>query len=140
MRAATARARHRGGARHAQPRAGPEQAIALHQELGDAHGPAATSSWDSLGYAYYQLGDYVQAASCFQEAVRLFGEFGDRHGQASALAHLGDARFAAGYLKAAREAWQQALYILDDLRHSDAEPVRTKLQQLDAGEAPHAGN
>jgi tetratricopeptide (TPR) repeat protein len=112
-----------------------QQAIALHQELGDAHGQAATSSWDSLGYAYYQVGDYVQAASCFQEAVRLFGEFGDRCGQAWALAHLGDARFAVGYLKTAREAWQQALAILDDLRHPDAEPVRTKLQQLDTAEA-----
>jgi DNA-binding SARP family transcriptional activator/Tfp pilus assembly protein PilF len=112
------------------------QAIALHQELGDAHGQAASSSWDSLGYANYQLGDYVQAANCLQEAVRLFGEFGDRYGQAEALTHLGDARFAAGHLKAAREAWQQALAILDDLRHADAEPVRTKLQQLDAGEAP----
>jgi tetratricopeptide (TPR) repeat protein len=115
-----------------------QQAIALHQELGDAHGQAATSSWDSLGYAHYQLGDYVQAASCFQEAVRLFGEFGDRCGQASALAHLGDARFAVGSPETAREAWQQALAILDDLRHPDAEPVRTKLRQLDAGEAPRA--
>ena len=47
---------------------------------------------------------------------------------------------AAGYLKTAREAWQQALDILDDLRHPDAEPVRTKLRQLDAGEAPRTGN
>jgi tetratricopeptide (TPR) repeat protein len=117
-----------------------QRAIALHQELGDAHGQAATSSWDSLGYAYYQLGDYVQAASCFQEAVRLFGQFGDRCGQAWALAHLGDARSAVGHRKTAREAWQQALAILDDLRHPDAEPVRTKLRQLDAGEAPRTGN
>jgi hypothetical protein len=63
------------------------------------------------------------------------GRFGDRCGQAWALAHLGDARFAVGYLKTARQAWQQALAILDDLRHPDAEPVRTKLQQLDTAEA-----
>jgi DNA-binding SARP family transcriptional activator len=113
-----------------------QQAIALHQELGDAYGQAATSSWDSLGYAHYQLGDYVQAASCFQVAVRLFGQFGDRCGQAWALAHLGDARFAVGSAETAREAWQQALAILDDLRHPDAGPVRAKLRQLDAQEVP----
>jgi DNA-binding SARP family transcriptional activator len=125
-----------------------QRAIALHRELGDAHGQAATSSWDSLGYAYYQLGDHVQAASCFQEAVRLFGQFGDRWGRAWALAHLGDARFAAGSPMMARQAWQQALAVLDDLRHPDAEPVRAKLRQLDAGEtlavrslpdSPHRG-
>src|SRR6185312_15072926 len=87
-------------------------------------------------YAYYQLGDYVQAASCFQEAVRLFGQFGDRWGRAWALAHLGDARFAVGSPMMARQAWQQALAVLEDLRHPDAEPVRAKLRQLDAGEVP----
>jgi hypothetical protein len=30
-------------------------------------------------------------------------------------------------LGAAREAWQQALYILDDLDHPDADKVRVKL-------------
>jgi len=109
------------------------QAIALHQELGDADGQAATSTWDSLGYAYHQLGDYAQAASCLGKAVRLFGEFGDRHGQAQALAHLGDARLAAGHPEMAREVWQQALAILDDLRHPDAEHVRLKLQQSGRG-------
>jgi hypothetical protein len=48
--------------------------------------------------------------------------------------------FRVGHLKTAREAWQQALDILDDLRHPDAEPVRTKLRRLDAGEAPRTGN
>ena len=101
--------------------------------LGD-HGPYVVK--DPRTGAYYQLGDYVQAASCFEEAVRLFGQFGDRCGQAWALAHLGDARFAVGCPETAREAWQQALAVLDDLRHPDAEPVRTKLRQLDTGEVP----
>lgn len=116
-----------------------QQAVALHQEAGDAHGPAATASWDSLGYAYYQIGDHVRATDCLQVAVRLFGEYGDRHGQAQALIHLGDARLAGGEPSSARDVWQQALSILDDLNHPDAEPVRIKLRQLDSRERPLPG-
>jgi tetratricopeptide (TPR) repeat protein/transcriptional regulator with XRE-family HTH domain len=103
------------------------QAIALHEELGDAHGQAAMSTWDSLGYAYYQLGEYAEAASCLSKAVDLFAEFGDRHGQAEALAHLGDAQLAVGQPEIARGAWTQALAILDDLHHPDAEQLRARL-------------
>lgn len=106
------------------------QAIALHEELGDAHGPAATSTWDSLGYAYHQLGDYAEAASCLRKAVELFSQFGDRHGEAAGLAHLGDTHLAARQPENARQAWQHALAILDDLHHPDAERVRIKLRQI----------
>jgi tetratricopeptide (TPR) repeat protein len=110
-----------------------QQAIALHEELGDAHGEAATSAWDSLGYAYYQLADFAESARCHLTAARLFGDFGDRHGQAMALAHLGDAQLAAGHPEIAGDAWQQALAIFDDLdRPDDVEPVRVKLRQLRA--------
>lgn len=54
-------------------------------------------------------------------------ESGDRVHEAQALTHLGDTRQAAGQLPQAREAWQQALAILDDLEHPDAGQVRAKL-------------
>jgi hypothetical protein len=43
------------------------------------------------------------------------------------LTHLGDSRHAAGELAQAREAWQQALAILEDIQHHDAGEVRAKL-------------
>jgi tetratricopeptide (TPR) repeat protein len=105
------------------------QALALDRELGNRHGEAAT--WDSLGYAHHHLGQHAEAISCHGHAVELLAELGDRVSQASALTHLGDAQHAAGQHDAARETWQQALTILDDLRHPDASQVRGKLRQLD---------
>jgi predicted negative regulator of RcsB-dependent stress response len=43
---------------------------------------------------------------------------------------LGDAYRSARDRTAARDAYQQALTILTDLDHPDAEKVRTKLNQL----------
>jgi hypothetical protein len=50
-----------------------------------------------------------------------------RSNEASVLTHLGDARHAAGESALAREAWQRALAILDDIEHPDADQVRAKL-------------
>jgi hypothetical protein len=43
------------------------------------------------------------------------------------LDHLGDAHHAAGGSTAARDAWQLALRILDELGHPDAGRVRAKI-------------
>jgi hypothetical protein len=45
---------------------------------------------------------------------------------------VGDIRHAADDLPGAREAWQQALTILDDLGHPDADKVRAKLDRIDS--------
>ncbi len=107
------------------------KALSLYRDLSSQHGQAST--WNSIGYAHHQLGEYAEAASCHQESASLFGRFGDRPGQALALTHLGDAHLAAYSKELAREAWQQALEILGDLHHPDAESVRAKLRQLDTG-------
>jgi predicted negative regulator of RcsB-dependent stress response len=57
----------------------------------------------------------------------LFEEEGDRYFQAVVLDHLGDAHHAAGDSTAARDAWQLALRILDELGHPDAGRVRAKI-------------
>jgi tetratricopeptide (TPR) repeat protein/transcriptional regulator with XRE-family HTH domain len=108
-----------------QARAFCQQALALNQERGNRRSEALT--WDSLGYAEHQLGNFAEAAACYQRAHSLFCEFGDRFYQAEILTHLGDTRYAADDQDAARSAWQQALDILDDLRHPDAEHLRAKL-------------
>jgi hypothetical protein len=55
---------------------------------------------------------------------------GDRYHEAAALTHLGDTRDAASQPDAAHTAWQQALDILTDLDHPDADRVRAKLHDL----------
>jgi tetratricopeptide (TPR) repeat protein len=102
------------------------RALALNQELGLHRGEEA-HAWDSLGYVEHQLGHHRDAADCYQSALSLFRELGDRFNEAEILTHLGDALHAAGDQQEARAAWQQALVILDDLHHPDADQIRAKL-------------
>jgi DNA-binding SARP family transcriptional activator/Tfp pilus assembly protein PilF len=110
------------------------EALTLHQALDDREGQAAT--WDSLGYAYHHLGQHDEAVICYEQALALQRELGGRYNQAEILHHLGDARLARRAIGPARRAWQQALSILEDLGHADAERVRGKLVGLDAAAAP----
>jgi predicted negative regulator of RcsB-dependent stress response len=50
-----------------------------------------------------------------------------RYRKAQTLTDAGDAYHAVGDLAAARQTWAQALAILDDLHHPDADTIRAKL-------------
>jgi tetratricopeptide (TPR) repeat protein len=118
-----------------QPSAGPDPLPAgphLHQQLNDHHGQAR--AWDSLGYARHHLGQHTEAIDCYQHAVNLYGNLGDRHGEADSLTHLGDTHHAAGHPEAADHTWRQALAILDEMQHPDADTVRIHLRS--AGSQP----
>jgi tetratricopeptide (TPR) repeat protein len=104
-----------------------EQALALHRELADRNGEADT--WDSLGHAHRQLGHHRQAITCYQHAVARFRELGNRYQEATTLTNLGEAHLAAGDSTVASARWRQALCILDDLKHPDAEQLRERLHQ-----------
>jgi tetratricopeptide (TPR) repeat protein len=84
--------------------------------------------WDSLGYIHRQLGDHREATTCYRQALRLYREAGDRYNEADVLTHLGEASDAAGDPEAARGTWRQAVRILDELGHQDADQLRSKLQ------------
>lgn len=102
-----------------------EQAVELCRELDDRLGEAA--AWDSLGYAHRHLGHHQLALTCSARAIDLTEQLGERYRRAGALDNAGDTHLAAGDPRAARRSWQQALAILEDLRHPDADSVRRKL-------------
>lgn len=112
-----------------QARAYCKRALALSAEAGERRGEGY--AWDSLGYAEHQLGNFSEAAACYDRALAIAREIGDRRGEADSLIHLGDTR-QAGELPQAREAWQQALAILEDLKHPDAGKVRARLDGIGA--------
>jgi tetratricopeptide (TPR) repeat protein len=104
------------------------EAIAMHRklgELGDKYGEAETLR--SLGDTYYHLGSHPQAISYHQQALELNRQLGDHYTEADTLTHLGDTYHAAGEPDAARDAWRQAVVILDDLHHPGVAQVRAKL-------------
>jgi len=102
-----------------------EKSLSLHRQLGNPFYEA--SSWFALGYAQRHLGDYAQAAASCTCALGIFRELDDRLSEAMTLDSVGDIRHACGEQSQARDAWRQALDILIDLEHADADKVRAKL-------------
>jgi DNA-binding SARP family transcriptional activator len=101
------------------------RALVLHRELGNRRGEAATL--DSLGYAYQRLRQHGESFACYRRSLSLFRKLADRSNVAEILTHLGDAHLDAGSPGQARDAWQQALVILDELHDPGAGQVRAKL-------------
>jgi tetratricopeptide (TPR) repeat protein len=87
---------------------------------------------------HQQLGEPFQAVDCYRRALDLFRELGDRYGEASILAQLGEAHRAAGDPDAAREAWRDAQVVLVELDPSAADQLRTRLHRFDQHAAADA--
>jgi DNA-binding SARP family transcriptional activator/tetratricopeptide (TPR) repeat protein len=102
-----------------------EQALAGLRELDQDS--AGGTVWDTLGYIHQQAGDHQQAIACYRRLVDLCSQTGDRFNEADALDTLGDVHLSAGDDHAARQAWAQALRILEEIDHTDTSRVRAKL-------------
>jgi tetratricopeptide (TPR) repeat protein len=102
-----------------------QQSLDLFEALDDQQGQA--NAWDSLGYAHDHLGHHERAIACYQYAVSLNRDLGVRYSEAESLNHLGDAYHSTSDLASAHEAWQDALAILEDLNHPEAEQIRNKI-------------
>lgn len=103
-----------------------ERAMNLHLEMDDQFGQAHTA--DSFGHIHEQTGDHAQALAWYEQALNLHQAVGSRYNQSNTLDRIGDTRNAMGATRAARDAWRQALAILDELDHADADRLRAKLQ------------
>lgn len=80
--------------------------------------PQSGAIVDSLGWAYYQLGDYERAVDLLERAVEL--EAGD----ATITDHLGDAYWRVGRRVEARYQWRRALALSPE----DPEAVEGKIE------------
>ena len=105
-----------------------QQSLAMHRLLGDTHGEP--SALDSLAFAYSGLGRHAEAADCYRRAVRLTAELGSEYLTGTTLIHAGDAYHDGGDIPAARDAWTQALKILEKLQHRDMSKVQARLSMI----------
>ncbi|MEQ4306225.1 BTAD domain-containing putative transcriptional regulator [Plantactinospora sp. B6F1] len=108
------------------------EALLLQRTIADRRGEANTLH--SLGYAHQRLGLQRHAVACYQVARDLFAALGDRYNVADTLRCLGDAHDAGGDREAAGEARRQALEILVEIGHPDAEQIRAQLRSGEVGD------
>lgn len=101
------------------------QALALFQQVEDLQGQG--QAWAGLGYAHHHLGRHDDAITRYRQALEFLRVGRDRATEAETLVHLGDAYAALRSDQSARQAWQDALAVLDELGSPDAEHVRAKL-------------
>ncbi|MFC9620735.1 BTAD domain-containing putative transcriptional regulator [Streptomyces sp. NPDC056930] len=102
------------------------EALRLHRAGGSLLGAAYV--WETLGFIHHAMGQYAEAVDSYRQCWDGFRRFGNRYGEADALRSLGESLRAAGDPEAAREAWRDALVILDELEHPDADVVRGLLR------------
>ncbi len=103
-------------------------------------------AWDSAGFASHHLGRHREALACYHRVLALHRTLGDRYHQSQTLVYLGEAQGGIGRPSAARNAWRQALTILEELHHPDVARVRSLLDVpaarqagRDAALVAHAG-
>lgn len=77
--------------------------------------------------AHHHLREHEQAIGCYQQALKYWEDRGDLTNQVEALTHIGDAQHALGNQTGACEAWQRALYLLEQLGHPDAKQMRARI-------------
>ena len=97
----------------------------LFTELGQPDGQFAT--WDSLGFAHRQLGNYERALDCYRNAITLVTELDEQSEEAEVYVHLGDCHDAAGDEEAAKHAWRRAIDLFDQLNPARAEKLRQRV-------------
>jgi DNA-binding SARP family transcriptional activator/transcriptional regulator with XRE-family HTH domain/tetratricopeptide (TPR) repeat protein len=105
-----------------------QRALSLYRELGDPVGEAAAAV--GLGLAGVGLDDHPQAAHWYEHAADLYGRLGQRDGQSEALIHLGDARKAMGCDEAAGQSWHDAMALLADSTHPNAQLLHARRSPL----------
>ncbi|MER7442569.1 AfsR/SARP family transcriptional regulator [Micromonospora avicenniae] len=105
------------------------EALTLHREIGDdRHGEAVTL--DSLGFIHHHLGQHDRAVALYEQALERYREVSSRYYESRTLTRLGELHLAAGDPPLAGRTWRQALAILDELTHPDADQLRDRLAAL----------
>ena len=110
-----------------------QHALELSREIGNLEGQSF--AWGSLSFVHRLRGEFQAAIHCCEQSLSVLPDVGPRTvlQRAEALTDLGDTHEAVGDLEAARQAWQDALQIFEDLR------LPTYAEDLHARLSPGSG-
>lgn len=114
-----------------------QQALTIFRGLGDPQGQA--EALNGLGETARATGDPSMAITTHTEAHRHAGDIGDRNERARANAGLGHAYRDLGDPHQAREHWQRALALYEELGAPEADGIRTLLDMPTGGIAERDG-
>jgi len=103
------------------------QALEVHGQTGNRE--CAIGCWIILGDIERDSGHTTRALRCYGTATRLSREVGHSLWVANALTSLGDLQDSLGHRPAAERSWREALAILTDLDHPDAEGMLRRLSR-----------
>jgi DNA-binding SARP family transcriptional activator len=106
-----------------------EESMELYRGIDDPVGVGYC--WTSLGALRQSCAEHDLAIECFTKAITLFVGLGDRANMADCVLWRGDSRSALGDVDGARQDWQHALTITEDLQLPLAEQVRERLRPVD---------
>ncbi|MER7002016.1 tetratricopeptide repeat protein [Dactylosporangium sp. NPDC000555] len=87
-----------------------------------------TPAWIGTHGSY---GRHADAVAAYQQALARYRDLGAQYNEADTLVRLGDTHQASGDTGAARDRWRDALAILTDLDHPNAEQVQGRLRDSD---------
>jgi predicted ATPase/class 3 adenylate cyclase/Tfp pilus assembly protein PilF len=112
-----------------------EESLAIHRQLGDRRGIAA--SLNNLGLVACDQGDFPAARLLHEESLAIVRELGDRKGIANSLNNLANVAYDQGDFAFARELYEESLAIAREL--GDREGVARVLGNL-GNVAKHQGD
>ncbi len=92
-----------------------DQALNLAVELGASASRERGHSLKSLGVVYLMLGQFAEAEICFEQAMELHRELGNRRGVGNLLNSLGEAARLRGDYQAAVRWYEEALVITREI-------------------------
>jgi tetratricopeptide (TPR) repeat protein len=115
---------HRTG-RHDESVGHYEWSLSLYRDLGDPAGQA--KAFNGIGEVALAIGDHARALAAHAEAHMHASKIGQQQEQARACAGLGDVHHHLGEADEAREQWQHALALYEELGVPEAGELRVRL-------------
>jgi tetratricopeptide (TPR) repeat protein len=105
-----------------------EQSLVIAREIGDRRGEG--KALGNLGSAYFKLDEFTKAENYYGQRLTVAQEIGDKRGEGNAFWGLAICKKQGGDIDSAREMFQKALQIFEEIESPSAATMRNMLDDL----------